>query len=101
MSEKVTKIAKTDTPRTDAAWADTGTNIVEFARQLERELELAQAKASAAALGPGLVKAMNRIITEGFQSRNLIPDEPVDDYVLRQLAALRQALAELENLKGQ
>jgi hypothetical protein len=76
---------KTDTPETDAetarmAFAGEEKVTSDFARKLERERDEARSQ-------------LYRICKQGFDNQDTIGLEPADDYVLRKLAELREALS--------
>lgn len=108
MSEKVTKKAKSDTPRTDAAWADTGTNIFEFARQLEQELNAMTQCALSEGVRSGRVQAVAEQLATAASTHleryvALVNSGDAGNWnpeTEAHVVALRQALAELEKLKG-
>jgi len=72
------------TPRTGVAYEHWNTHeeARDYARQLERELNETKAQ-------------LTRICKEAFGNDDTIGGEPGDDYVIRQVAKLRQVAAQL------
>jgi len=97
----------TPTPRTDAfimahlGWCPTDWNWRLFARQLERENAALREALSGRTVScercndsATLRDQLRRICLEGFGNQDTIGGEAADDYVLRRLTAMREAIQE-------